>query len=213
MRTLTKSLIAAAAVAAVVTAFVLTILRDASSEPYSVARSTLTGWPVVVGTAADPWVIGSQAPAALTAGLFKQVSAKTHQTLVAPPHAALGLVLRSEYDEGLQGVYGADAIARMARDAGIEAATFEPVCIGHRVDAHGPGRRELYFVAFDAPEFRQLRTDLIPPFPEHAGTGFYDPTTLSAAILSVAATDDDFAHWWPFAFDKQVDCIASLNTE
>jgi hypothetical protein len=203
----------AAGLLTVVTAGLIgTILRDAGSRPYAIPRTALSGWTLEAGGPDEPWLVGAHPPDSVAAALFRDVAAKTSEPLVAPGRTSLGLVLRSEYDEGLQGVYGVDAILRMARDAGLEGASFEPVCLAHRVVSDGPTRRELFFVAFTAPEFNQLREDLIPPFPEHAGTGTYDPTTLSA-ILAIGATDDDFARWFPFAFDKQVDCIATLNTE
>lgn len=202
--------LAAALLAMVVGGLVWTILRDSRSEPYSIPRAALSGWTLEAGGAEDPWVVAARPPAAVAAALLKAVSGKTQQRLIAPPNARLGLVLRSEYDEGLQGVYGADAILRMARDAGLENATFEPICVGHKVDATSTVRRELFFVAFDAPEFRQLRADLIPPFPEHAGTGVYDPTTLSA-VLPIGSTDGQLTGWFPFTFDKQVDCIAKVD--
>jgi hypothetical protein len=207
-----KGGLAAALMTVVTGGLIWTIVRDAGSEPYAIPRTALSGWTLEAGGADDPWLVGAHPPEAMVTALFKEVSAKTSAPLVAPGRTSLGLVLRSEYDEGLQGVYGVDAILRMARDAGLEGAAFEPVCVAHRMTTDGPARRELFFVAFTAPEFNRLREDLVPPFPEHAGTGTYDPTTLSA-ILVVGATDRDFARWFPFRFDRQVDCIATLNTE
>jgi hypothetical protein len=207
-----KGGLSAGLVTVVIAGLIWTIWRDAGSEPYAVPRAALSGWTLEAGGADDPWLIGAHPPEAVSAALFKEVAAKTSGPLVAPRRTSLGLVLRSEYDEGLQGVYGVDAILRMAGNAGIERAAFEPVCVAHRVATDGPVRRELFFVAFTAPEFNQLREDLIPPFPEHAGTGTYDPTTLGA-ILAIGATDNDFARWFPFTFDRQVDCVATLNIE
>lgn len=158
----------------------------------------------------DPWVVGAKPPESLTAALFQEASRRAGTTLVAPPHPALPLVLRAEFDEGLQGVYGTDSVLRIARDTGIEETMFQPVCLAHRTSSGPSGRVELYFVPFESAAFNQMRVDLVPTEPEHAGIGIYEPATLTP-ILMVGATDNAFERWWPLQFDRDADCETDLS--
>jgi hypothetical protein len=119
-------------------------------------------------------------------------------------------VLRSEFEEGLQGVYGVDSVMRIAHETGVDSERFVPVCLAHHHSSGPSGDADLYFVAFESGVFNQMRLDLVPPQPEQAGVGIYDPATLTP-ILPVGATDDRFDRWWPLAFDASEDCVASLT--
>jgi hypothetical protein len=66
------------------------------------------------------------------------------------------------------------------------------------------------FVIFTSPEFQQMRLDLLPDFPEHAGTGIYEPGTVTP-ILPFAQRGGDFSRWWPLAVDPRTDCQAPLT--
>lgn len=189
-----------------VAALVWLVFRDARSEPYAVASSALSGWKLVQGGSEDPWIAAAQPPAALSSALFKQLGEKAGETLTRPSSITLPLVMRDEYDDGLQGVHSVDTILRFARDAGIETTPFQPVCLAHHQARDGA---EVFFVVFDSPAFRQFRQDIIPAFPEHAGTGIYDSGALRE-ILVLGATDDQFARWWPITVDDAKDCIARV---
>lgn len=209
MRQSAKSLVVLALGTAAVAALVWAIVGDKASLPYTVPRSALSGWTIVASRGDEPWVLAAQPPAAVSASLFKQISDKTRLRLAAAPDAALPLVMRTEYDDALQGVYGVDFLIRSARDAGIETAVFEPVCVAHRADAGNEQKGELFFVAFSSTAFRELREDLVPPQPEHGGIGVYDPAAL-IPILPVAASAGMPGLWWPNAFDRRADCQAPL---
>jgi hypothetical protein len=204
-----KSVIVLAASTLVVAVLVWTITRDRTSAPYTVARDGLSGWSIVQSSADEPWVVALQPPATVSSGLFRQLTSKLGRSLVALPRPSLPLVLRSEYDDALQGVYGIDFIVRTARDAGMESASFQPVCVGHHIEAGGAERREIFFVAFESPQFRELRDELVPPQPEHGGVGVYDPAALTP-VLPVAASVSEFARFWPIAFDPPTDCQAQV---
>ncbi len=182
--------------------------RDAA-PPYAVTTADLTGWTLVASDGSDPWVVALTPPQSLTTSLFQDATRRSGTRLVAPAHPALPLVLRSEFDEGLQGVYGTDSVLRIARDAGVDAAEFQPVCLAHRTRKDQNGRADLYFVALESAAFNQMRVDLLPPQPEHAGIGVYEPSTLTP-ILIVGATDEAFDRWWPLQFDQTKDCEADL---
>jgi hypothetical protein len=194
---------------AVVAALVWMVVLDQRSEPYSVDGAMLSGWKVAAGSVGDPWVIAVQPPAGLTATLFQQVSKKVGRRLVAPPHSAMPLVMRKEHDDALQGVFGVTDIARMARGTFSDASRFEPVCIGHLVDARNGSSGELFFLAVNSREFNDLRIEIQPDFPEHAGIGIYDAGSLTP-ILPIATTDNDFERWWPIRLDETVDCQAQV---
>jgi len=204
-----KSLVIAGAAAAVVAALVWMVVLDQRSQPYTVDSALLTGWKLVLGTAEDPWVIAVQPPAALTSSLFQQVSKKVGRSLVAPPHSALPLVMRKEHDDALQGVFGVTDIDRMARGTFSETSRFEPVCVGHVVDDRSGSRGELFFLAVNSREFNDLRIEIQPDFPEHAGIGIYDAGSLTP-ILPIGTTDKDFERWWPVRLDEGVNCQAQV---
>jgi hypothetical protein len=186
------------------------LLRGRHADaPVSVEPEVLGRWSLVVSDGTDPWTVGMQPPDALLNRLFADASRRAGRSLIRPSHPALPLVLRSESDEGLQGVYPTDSVLRLARQAGLEDVAFEPVCLAHRVRREPDTDAELYFAAFTSAPFAQFRIDLTPAQPEHAGFGVYEPATLSP-ILIIGATDGDFAKWWPVPFDPALDCESPL---
>jgi len=193
-----------------VAALVSMVVLDQRSQPYTIDGALLTGWKLVPGTAEDPWVIAVQPPAALTSSLFEQISRKVGRSLVAPPHSALPLVMRKEHDDALQGVFGVTDIDRMARGTFSDTSRFEPICLGHLVDERSGSRGELFFLAVNSREFNDLRIEIQPDFPEHAGIGIYDAGSLTP-ILPIATTDKDFERWWPIRLDEAVNCQAQLQ--
>jgi hypothetical protein len=207
-----KFVIVLTAATAVVLWLVWSVVRDTTSRPYHVERAALSGWTVVPGAPDDPWVVALQPPSALTTSLFQQVTTKAGRTLVAPRHAVLPLVMRPEYDDALQGVYGAADIERIARQELIGEAMLEPVCIGRRVDSQDAGWHEMYFLAVNSAAFTALRLALRPDFPEHAGIGVYEPGALTP-VLPIAATDADLVRWWPIRLERITDCQAPVTVD
>jgi hypothetical protein len=191
---------------AAVGALVLTLARDEGSRPVAIARGSLTNWAIVAGAPADPWVIAARPPDALVARLRDR---GVGADLTALPRIALPLVLRQEFEDSLQGIYGIDRLMRLAEDAAVHTATFEPVCVAQR--AH-PEHGTLTFVALDAPEFWRYRADIEPFQPEQGGSGIFDPAALTP-VLPIAATLADTAPWWPLKTDPLTDCVAALEVE
>lgn len=185
------------------------LLGRHADAPVSVEPEVLGRWTLVVSDGTDPWTVGMRPPDALLNRLFDDAARRAERALVRPAHPALPLVLRSESDEGLQGVYGTDSVLRIAREAGLEDVEFQPVCLAHRTVKDSSVNAELYFAAFTSAPFAQFRLDLTPPQPEHAGIGVYEPATLSP-LLMIGATDGDFSKWWPLAFDPALDCDSPL---
>ena len=181
------------------------------STPVAVAPPELEQWAIVTSDGTDPWVVGMQPPVSLTARLFAEASKRAGRPLVAPAHAAVPLVLRTEFDESLQGAFGIDSIQRIAADAALNTGkAFEPVCLAHRQVDGANGRAELYFVPFESAGFNQVRVSLMPEHPEQAGIGIYDPGLLTP-VLIVGATENAFDRWWPLGFDRDRDCEAPLT--
>ena len=179
------------------------------ATPYTVAPATLEKWTLVTSDGTDPWIVAMKPPEALTASLFAEASRHAGRTLVAPLHPGLPLVLRTEFDEGLQGVYGTDSVLRIARESGVETSTFEPVCLAHQTVSRPGGRADLYFVPFVSEAFTKVRVDLVPAQPEHGGIGIYEPSTLIPALI-VGSTEADADSFWPLAFDQTRDCEAPV---
>jgi hypothetical protein len=207
-----KFLLVLALAAGIVLCLLWGLRHDIQSRQYHVDRASLSGWTVVLGAPEDPWVVALEPPASLTTSLLQQVKTNVDRRVVAPRHAALPLVMRREHDEALQGVYGPADIQRMARQAIDGDSTFEPVCIGHRVDPHGAASGELYFLAVTSAAFNALRLELQPDFPEHAGIGVYDAGALTPA-LPIATTGADFGRWWPIRLERITDCQAQVTVE
>jgi hypothetical protein len=197
-----------AAVIAVAVVAVLLVLFVRGRGPYNVEASELSGWRLVKGEPGDPALIALQPPSPLAAELFQQVLGRRGPALVAPAHPSVPLVLQSEYSDSLQGAFSVEDIMDLARDSGVGEARFEPVCMGLRRDES----QQLYYVVFRAAAFDAFREHLTPLFQEHAGAVPYDPGLLRP-ILTVAATNQQFAHWWPIAFNGEQDCQATLQVE
>ena len=183
-----------------------------SETAYTIPVTSLPNWTLVTSDGTDPWVVAMKPPEPLLQHLLAELRTRKSGQITPVPHPALPLVLRSEFDEGLQGVYGTDSVLRIAREAGIETSTFRPVCIAHRVRTGPAGRAEVYFVPFDSDAFNEIRVDLVPAEPEHAGIGVYEPATLTP-LLIVATTSGTLEQWLPLAFDRATDCEADLTVK
>lgn len=202
-------MIAATAVGAVLLGAVIVQVIRARS-PYRVDEELLSGWTLAAAPPGDPAVVEAKPPARLLEDLFRQVSRRSDHALVAPERAAVPLVLAGEYSDSLQGVLSVEDILSVGHDVGLDDVRFEPVCIGERHRESGNSSEELFFAVFDAPQFDKFRFELTPLFPEHAGSGVYDPPALRL-ILAVAATTKDVDHWWPLGINPQEDCSVSLR--
>jgi hypothetical protein len=201
--------LAAAAVAVVALSwFLVGVIR--SRGPYHVDAVALSGWTLVTAPAGDPALVALQPPPRLATDVFQQLLQRTGRSLVTPVRSSVPLVLRDEYADSLQGVLSVEDILDRARDAGIEAARFEPVCLGQRGESAQGRSDALIFVVFDAPVFDKFRDELTPLFPEHAGAVPYNPKALHP-ILAIATTCRDVARWWPIALHQQADCVAVLE--
>ena len=206
-----KTALKAGLAALVVVALSLLLVREVRSRgPYSVESVELSGWTIVTAPPDNPALVSLRPPPRLSTGLFQQLFRRTGQSLVAPADPSVPLVLRSEYADSLQGVLSLEDILDTARDQGLEAAWFQPVCLGQRRESTGGRSVQMFFVVFDAPAFDAFRDHLTPLFPEHAGAFPYEPKALRP-VLTVAATDRELARSWPIAPDERADCRQRLR--
>jgi hypothetical protein len=200
--------VALAAIAAVV--LVLVVVRTIRARrPYSVDEALLSGWTLGAAPPGDTAVVEATPPARLLDDLFQQVSERMGEPLVAVRRASVPLVLEQEYTDSLQGVLSVEDILDVGRDVGLDSVRFEPVCLGrrHRV---GDEQSAVVVAVFDAPEFDRFRHELTPLFPEHAGSGIYNPPAIRLT-LPIAATSEDYTRWWPAAVGARTDCGAPLR--
>lgn len=185
------------------------LARDQGSLPFVVARTSLTGWTIVAGEPNEPWVVAAQPPEALVSRLRERLVQAGGEALTPLPRIVLPLVLRQEFVDSLQGLYGIDRLMQLAEDAAVHTAQFEPVCVAQRHDAE---RGTMAFVTMEAPEFWRYRADIEPLQPEQGGSGVFDPAALTP-LLAIAATLADTTAWWPLKADPLTDCVAPLVVE
>ena len=203
-----KSAAVAAFLIAVCLLFVSTIRY---SGAYRIDNTELSGWQLVPGQPGGPALLALKPPQKLTADLFRQAVEHSGSSLVAPPEPSVPLVLTDEYSDSLQGVLTLGDIMNLARDAGVETARFEPVCV---IDRTAPSDRpgHVLVAVFDSPSFEQFRVQLSPLFPEHAGAAPFVPDALRP-ILTIAATDNGFSRWWPMIIEPRTECSETLRAE
>lgn len=179
-------------------------------RPYSVSETALSGWKVIAGPPGSPAVVALQPPRQLSTDLYRQVSARTKEALVAPEEPLIPLVLQDEYADSLQGVLSVDDIIGIAEGAGLDAARFEPVCLAERTASKQGHDSEQFYAVFDAPAFANFRQQLTPLFPEHAGGVAYEPGALHM-VLPVAASDEELASRPAAVIDRETECVATFS--
>lgn len=197
---------------AAVAGFVLVFLGARAIRarmPYRVDEALLSGWTLAAAPPGDRAVVEVKPPMRLLEDLFQQVSRRTNEPLVAATRASVPLVLEQEYTDSLQGVLSIEDILSVGRDVGLESVRFEPVCIGQRQRPSGEPS-VVFFAIFEAPNFDRFREELTPLFPEHAGSGVYDPPAVRLT-LTIAASEKDVTRWWPMFVDARTGCRASLR--
>jgi hypothetical protein len=144
--------------------------------------------------------------------LASELFARMGESLNYPP-AAMPVVLRSEFQRAMAGVLTPEALLDAARDAGLELATFQPRCMGHR-RISAPGLvKAVYFLVFDLPAFSRFRQEAA----ERLGAAgrdrsLFDPAALSPVLIA-ADLDGSFTRWLPLRVDPEADCFAPIVVE
>ena len=174
-------------------------LEDTRTAPYTVPSRHLNGWTLALEQAPnpnDPLLVLRPSPE-LTSGLFKQIFARSMESLETPNMPSVPLVLRAEFDRVVGDQLTPDALVAAARAAGVESAPTLR-CVVHRHISE-PGRvRQAFFVYLDAPAVVQFRRQL-----------GLDADALTP-ILFVAGSGAAFNSWLPHRA-TEADCLASIE--
>lgn len=189
--------------------------QDARESPFSVEPQGLVQWSLAIGPNTD--ALGSwlalRPPPTMASSLGRQIFARGGESVSYPNPAAVPLLLQTEYEGALAGVLEPDALVTLARSAGLESATLEPVCMAYRRVSEPGGTRGLYFVLFDIPAFDAFRREVSTALGAAGGdTTMFDPEALSP-VLIVAGLDDNFSRWLPLRANPDVDCLAPIERQ
>lgn len=188
--------------------------RNTRSEPYTLSPDHLRGWTLVLDPAPESSgvVVALQPPQAMAPRLFQQVFSRAMESLSAPASPAMPLVLQQEFEQAFRGRVAPEALLAAARDAGLEAAAIEPVCLAHRRDSAPGATRQLYFALFRLPAFPAFRTKAAALLTEAGGgSGVFDPLAL-VPVVFIGASDAGFRRWLPLSGDLRASCVAPIVT-
>ncbi len=190
----------------------LQTVQDTIAEPYDIDDASLSGWTLTLAEMRQTShaLIALQPPGGLVPDLFQQIFHRTMQSMTTPGRPAMPVVLQSEFVTALREVLSPEEILEAARQAGLEEARFDPVCMAVKREPAAGRTRQLYFVVFEAPAFLRFRQALARLSVGGGGAESFDPTGLEL-VLPVASSDADFAGWWPLDVDRATDCRAPLT--
>ncbi|MCE2539938.1 MAG: hypothetical protein J4G16_06005 [Acidobacteria bacterium] len=188
-------------------------VQSSLAEPYVVDAGMVAEWTLALR---GPMQRGAgllvlQPSDQLRAELFQQIFNRTMESMTSPTVAAMPLVLHAEYRDALGSVLAPPDVLQVAEESGVSAAAPAPVCIGV-VRREGSGTtRQLYYAIFDAPEVGRFRQALARRYAEAGGTAAFEPDGFPL-VVPIAASDAEFASWWPLDVSAETDCLAPLVT-
>lgn len=188
-------------------------VQSSLSTPYVVDAAFVSEWTLALRgpmqTGAGLLVL--QPSDQFRAELFQQIFNRTMESMTSPTVAAMPLVLHSEYRDALGSVLTPPDVLEAAEEAGLSAVAPAPVCIGV-IRREGAGTtRQLYYALFEAAAVGRFREALARRHEEAGGTGAFEPEGLPL-VVPIAASDADFAGWWPLDVSTETDCLAPLVT-
>ena len=187
-------------------------VQSSRSSPYTAELGRLRNWTLAIEPATGPAapVLALRPPPEFAMGLFNQVFARTMESLSVPGVSGMPLLLRGEFDRAFSARTPLEALADVARRAGLESVPLKPVCLAsRRVSAPGV-TRQLYFVIFEAPAFERFRADLRAMRESGGGTGIdFDPAALSPVLL-IGESEPPPGGWLPLRADPEADCVAPI---
>ena len=187
-------------------------VQDSLSEPYVVDPGLVAEWRLALRSPmqSGAGLLTLLPPDQLRAELFHQVFTRTMESMTSPAEASMPIVLHSEYRDTLGTVLSPDDILEAAEETGLSNVTPMPVCIGVARKLVAGTPRQLYFALFDAPEVDRFRQDLARRYADGDGETTFDPGELALAV-PIAASDGNFAGWWPLKIHAETDCQAPLT--
>jgi hypothetical protein len=177
-------------------------LEDAQTEAYTVERAHRGTWTLALEPATTPSapLLVLRGTPELAAALFKQIFARTMESLNSPATSSIPVVLRGEFDRVVGDQLTPDAMLAAAKASGLETAPPLPLCVVHRRISEPGGVRQVYLVLFEAPGIAQFRRQI-----------GVDPDALSP-IMFVAGAGTDFNSWLPLRVNAAPDCVAPIET-
>jgi hypothetical protein len=184
--------------------------QNVRAEPYEVPRDRLQHWTLVAGDEQNGSGVrlALRPPREFASTLFSQVFARSGESMSGPVPAEMPLVLQREFGGPTATSLSDAALLALARESGLESPSPQPACMAHR-RISAPGiTRQLYFVVFDLPAYRDFRQALALRL-RQTGTSF-DAAALSPAVI-IAASDAQFSGWQPLRADPGTDCIAPIQ--
>ena len=187
-------------------------VQSTLAEPYTVDASLVSEWRLALRAPGlpGPGFVVLQPPDQLRADLFNQIFNRTMESMTSPTVAAMPLLLHAEY-RGSVAVLTPDEVLRIAEEAGLREAVPVPDCIGV-VRRPGTGTtRQLYYARFEALAVARFRDALARRQAAAGGAPPFEPGEFPT-IVPLAASDPDFASWWPLD-PAAVECLAPLVVE
>jgi hypothetical protein len=189
-------------------------VQSSLAEPYVVDAGMVAEWTLALRGPLQPGagLLVLQPSDQLRADLFQQIFNRTMESMTSPTVAAMPLVLHAEYRDALGSVLAPPDVLEVAEESAVATAVPAPVCIGV-VRREGSGTtRQLYYAIFDAPEIGRFRQALASRYAQAGGTAAFEPDGFPL-VVPIAASDADFASWWPLDVSAETDCLAPLVTE
>ena len=186
-------------------------VQSSLAEPYVIDAALVSEWTLSLRGPQQPGagLLVLQPSEQLRAVLFQQIFTRTMESMTSPTAAAMPLVLHAEFRDALGSVLSPADLLETAEQSGLSAAVPAPVCIGV-VRREGSGTtRQLYYALFEAPEVGRFRAALARRHAEAGGTGAFEPAGFPL-VVPIAASDADFASWWPLDVSTETDCLAPL---
>ena len=189
-------------------------VQSSLAAPYVVDAAFVSEWTLALRGPMQPGagLLVLQPSDQFRAELFQQIFNRTMESMTSPTVAAMPLVLHSEYRDALGGVLTPPDVLQTAEESGLSTALPAPVCVGV-VRREGTGTtRQLYYALFEAEAVARFREALARRYEEAGGTDAFEPEGFPL-VVPIAASDADFAGWWPLDLNSETDCLAPLATE
>lgn len=187
-------------------------VQDSLSEPFVIEPGLVAEWRLALRgpMQSGAGLLTLQPTDQLRAELFQQIFTRTMESMTSPAEASMPIVLHSEYRDTLGTVFSPDDILAAAEEAGLSNVTPMPVCIGVAREAVVGASRQLYFAVFESPEVDRFRQGLARRYADSDGETSFDHGELVLAV-PIAASDGNFASWWPLDVRTETDCQAPLT--
>lgn len=201
----------------VIAILILLFIRSAGevrAEPYTLPRAHLQGWSLVLESAASPQepLLSLQPRPELVHELFRQVFSRAMESMTMSTTAAIPVLLRGEYDRAFAAQFTPDELLARARTAGLDTASPEPRCVGHKRISEPGSTRQLFYALFDAPAATRFREDLAALLPGGTPADTFDPAAQSP-VLFISTAGAGAGRWLPLRVDPGADCVAPIALE